>query len=161
LLVYKLPPQPTRLRIQAWRRLQALGAIYLQDGVAALPSRPDLVENLRYIADSMQKGGGTAISLVASSGSDADRLEIEQRFRAAADARMNEILASLDKFALSLDENFNAESVCKLDEALKRERIGYLKVRRLNFFGSELEGLVEARLSELKERIHAFGGTTK
>ncbi|MDQ1548465.1 MAG: hypothetical protein QOD27_123, partial [Microbacteriaceae bacterium] len=34
-LIYKIPPEPTRLRAGAWRRLKSLGAIYLQNSVAA------------------------------------------------------------------------------------------------------------------------------
>src|SRR5215203_6083390 len=36
-LVYKLPAEPTRLRASVWRKLKAAGAVYLQNGVAALP----------------------------------------------------------------------------------------------------------------------------
>jgi hypothetical protein len=31
-LVYKLPPEPTRLRASVWRKLKAAGAVYLQNG---------------------------------------------------------------------------------------------------------------------------------
>src|SRR5215210_8900163 len=36
-LIYKLPAEPTRLRASVWRKLKAAGAVYLQNGVAALP----------------------------------------------------------------------------------------------------------------------------
>jgi hypothetical protein len=37
LLVYRIPAEPTRLRAMVWRRLKALGAVYLQNSAAALP----------------------------------------------------------------------------------------------------------------------------
>src|SRR5262249_30714465 len=37
LLIYRVPPEPTRLRAAVWRRIKSLGAIYLQNSVAALP----------------------------------------------------------------------------------------------------------------------------
>ena len=37
LLVYRLPREPSRHRVAVWRKLRDLGALYLQDGVAALP----------------------------------------------------------------------------------------------------------------------------
>ena len=37
LLVYRVPPEPSRLRSAVWRRLKSLGAIYLQNSAAALP----------------------------------------------------------------------------------------------------------------------------
>ncbi|MCW2942968.1 MAG: ChrB protein, partial [Actinomycetia bacterium] len=36
-LVYKVPAEPTRLRAGVWRKIKGLGAIYLQNSVAALP----------------------------------------------------------------------------------------------------------------------------
>lgn len=39
-LVYKVPAVTSRLRAAVWRRLKALGAVYLQHGVAALPWSP-------------------------------------------------------------------------------------------------------------------------
>ncbi len=161
LLIYKPPPQPTRLRIQAWRRLQSVGSIYLQDGVAALPNRPDLDENLRYIASSIVEAGGSAITLRASGTSEFDEDEIEAKFRAAADARMVELLASVERVADSLAEVGSLDSLSKIDDALKRERLAYLKARRLNYFGSELETQVDSRLKELSAQLRRFGGTTK
>ena len=37
-MAYKLPAGPTRLRAGVWRKLKAAGAVYLQNGVAALPT---------------------------------------------------------------------------------------------------------------------------
>jgi hypothetical protein len=37
LMVYRLPREPSRHRVAVWRKLRDLGALYLQDGVAALP----------------------------------------------------------------------------------------------------------------------------
>lgn len=161
LVVYKLPPQPTRLRIQAWRRLQSVGAVYLQDGVAALPNRPDLDENSRYLASSIIEAGGIAILLRASGMGENDEAEIEAKFRVAADSRMEELLGNLDRIDDRLSELGSLDSLAKLDEALKRERLAYLKARRLNYFGSELEPEVDLRLKELTARVRSFGGTSK
>ena len=37
-LIYRVPPVPTRLRSTVWRRIKSLGAIYLQNSAAALPA---------------------------------------------------------------------------------------------------------------------------
>lgn len=161
LLIYKLPPQPTRLRIQAWRRLQSVGAIYLQDGVAVLPNRADLDENLRYIARSVVEAGGTAISLRSSGIGEVDEGEIESRFRAAADARMEELAENLARLGEQLSEVRSLPALAKFDDALKRERLAYLKARRLNYFGSELEAQIEASLKELAGRVRTYGGSLK
>lgn len=41
LLVYKLPPEPSRYRAAGWRKFKAVGAVYLPNGVAALSTMPE------------------------------------------------------------------------------------------------------------------------
>ena len=36
-LIYTLPPEPTRKRAFVWRELKKIGAVYLRDGVCLLP----------------------------------------------------------------------------------------------------------------------------
>ena len=50
LLIYTVPSEPTRLRAAIWRELKKVGAVYLRDGVCALPARPETKESLRVIA---------------------------------------------------------------------------------------------------------------
>ena len=60
ILIYKIPPQPSRLRAGIWRKLKAAGAIYLQNGVAALPAGPTSERALRRIGQQVRGMGGTA-----------------------------------------------------------------------------------------------------
>ena len=153
LLAYKLPPQPTRLRIQVWRKLQGLGAIYLQDGVAVVPSREDLDENLSYIASSVQEMGGTATLLKSSGLSEKDNQQIVKKFQIAADSRLDETLEGLDDLLQAVKEVESPHDLEKAEDELKRERHAYLKTRRLNFFGSAKEVRVEKKLDAIRSAI--------
>jgi hypothetical protein len=59
-LVYKLPAEPTRLRASVWRKLKAAGAVYLQNGVAALPADAAGERAMRGAAQEVRDLGGTA-----------------------------------------------------------------------------------------------------
>ena len=48
LLIYRVPPEPTRLRSTVWRRIKSLGAIYLQNSVAARPSAPKTSRSVTF-----------------------------------------------------------------------------------------------------------------
>ena len=37
---------PPALRVQVWRRLRALGALYLQQSVCLLPDRPEFLDRI-------------------------------------------------------------------------------------------------------------------
>ncbi|HVX23136.1 MAG TPA: Chromate resistance protein ChrB [Acidimicrobiales bacterium] len=57
-LIYKVPAEPTRQRATVWRRLKGLGAVYLQDGVAALPDSPHAERSLRTLRSEIAGFGG-------------------------------------------------------------------------------------------------------
>jgi hypothetical protein len=59
-LVYRIPSEPTRLRAAAWRRLKALGAVYLQNSVAALPMSTAAERSLRKLQHEIVGMSGTA-----------------------------------------------------------------------------------------------------
>lgn len=160
MLVYKLPPQPTRLRIQIWRKLQALGAVYIQDGLAAVPARDDLDENMTYIAASIEEMEGSAVLLKSAGFSAADDQRVIERFQKTADGRLGEILDRLLGLTSTL-EDAPPPVQDQVEEALKKERVAYLKARRLNYFGSALEGEVDQALSGLREILDRLAAGVK
>jgi len=47
MLIYRVPSEPSRLRTAVWRRLKALGAVYVANSVAVLPESPEAGRALR------------------------------------------------------------------------------------------------------------------
>src|SRR5438445_12685571 len=90
LLVYKIPTQPTRLRLQIWRKLQRMGAVYLQDAVCLLPSRPELDENMQYGAENIQEMGRTCHLFSARATLPGWPQQVPKDFRAPADNEHHE-----------------------------------------------------------------------
>src|SRR4030081_2949585 len=66
LLIYRVPPEPTRLRSTVWRRIKSLGAIYLQNSVAALPASATTERALRKLRREIIDMSGTAVLLSCS-----------------------------------------------------------------------------------------------
>jgi hypothetical protein len=58
LLHYKLPPQPSALRVYVWRKLKRLGAILLNDAVWVLPDTPRTAEQFQWLATEIQEMPG-------------------------------------------------------------------------------------------------------
>src|SRR5438105_1542462 len=92
ILIYKIPPQPTRLRLQIWRRLQKMGALYLQDAVCLLPALPEHTENMQYVAAAIEEMGGTCFVFDAGTILPSSPEHIEAQFRQLADSRLDEIV---------------------------------------------------------------------
>ncbi|MEI9889948.1 MAG: hypothetical protein WDN45_04280 [Caulobacteraceae bacterium] len=49
LLIHQLPAKPAYLRVKAWRRMQALGAVALKGSVYALPHSEGAQEDLEWV----------------------------------------------------------------------------------------------------------------
>src|SRR5215218_6498092 len=60
MLVYTVPAKPTRKRAAVWREVKRLGALYLRDGVCALPDTVAARSGLQALADRVLELDGQA-----------------------------------------------------------------------------------------------------
>src|SRR3954453_10404539 len=67
LLIYTVPAAPSRKRAAVWRALKQAGAVYLRDGVCALPQREDTAATLRAIAAKVEEFEGEATLVESAS----------------------------------------------------------------------------------------------
>ena len=153
ILIYKIPAQPTRLRLQVWRQLQRMGALYLHNSAWLVPARAELVENMHYIAGAIEEAGGACQLFFANALLPSGSEQIAAEFRILADSRLDEISHRLDKIQGLIDSAATPSGLERAEEELKRERISYLRARRLAYFGSELEAEVDSRLDKLRYSI--------
>ncbi|WP_427174643.1 Chromate resistance protein ChrB [Arthrobacter sp. 92] len=119
LLTYRMPRVPSGPRVAVWRRLQALGAAQLGDGLVALPADARTREHLDWIADQVRQAGGTAglwLSRPASLGQ-----ERELAAGMAADrAREYQDITAAAHAAAALDAPERARAVKRLRAELRR-----------------------------------------
>ncbi len=139
-LSYRLPREPSRPRLAAWRRLKRLGATLLHDAVWLLPSDAKTREAFEWLADEIKEQGGTAFIWEATSlGLDQDETIVAQ-FRAAADQRYAAIAES-------------AEALRRLGAKPRTSRAG-----RLDHARRQLAGLERAlRLELRRDHFRAAG----
>lgn len=133
LLVYRIPSEPTRLRSGVWRRLKALGAIYVQNSVAALPADSAAERALRTLrAEIAGMDGGSAQLLTAdpiAGGSD-----LVTAYNAARDDEYGEIVDRCQGFLREIEDetakqHFTYGELEENDEDLAKLRGWYDKVR--------------------------------
>ena len=94
LLSSRLPREPSRLRLAAWRRLKRLGAVLLHDAVWILPADPATREAVEWLADEIEEQGGTTFVWEAADLSSAQDRRLVEVFREEANARYAEIGAT-------------------------------------------------------------------
>src|ERR1700753_2457893 len=96
LLIYRVPPEPTRLRSTVWRRIKSLGAIYLQNSVAALPASTANERALRKLRREITDMSGTAMLMSCSVL--AGEAEVRASFQAARNDEYDEIVDKCEDF---------------------------------------------------------------
>jgi hypothetical protein len=95
LLIHQLPPQPLYLRAKIRTRLERAGALPIKNSVYVLPDREDCREDLLWIAQEAEAGGGEAFVCTAEflAGLSSDALV--RRFREAADRAYGELAVQI------------------------------------------------------------------
>src|SRR5690242_12315883 len=101
LLVYRVPSEPTRLRAAVWRRLKGLGAIYLQNSVAALPAGTRSERALRKLRAEILDMAGTATLLACTALQ--GEAEVRGAFQSARDDEYEEIVDKCGDFLAGIE----------------------------------------------------------
>ena len=139
LLVYRIPPEPSRLRSAVWRRLKSLGAIYLQNSAAALPASVGAERALRKLRSEILDMGGSAVLL--SCAVLAGAAEVHAAFQAARDDEYEEVVDRCEDFLAQVKKEHAAGhySYAELEENevdLEKLQKWFARVRDRDVFGA-------------------------
>ena len=120
LLTYKVPAEPAKRRIALWRKLKALGAVYLQSGVCVLPHVDSHVRRLKLLQNEITTMDGDAVLLETVG---FDRVQ-EQKVIARFSSERNEACRNSSAGAMTSKQRSgrNAESVSSLMRKSRRTR---------------------------------------
>jgi hypothetical protein len=135
ILIYQLPREPSRHRVAVWRKLKALGALYLQDGAAALPEDAVTREQLEWLQLRVKEAGGEATLWEALPNTVAEGRSLVEEFRASRKAAYKDLISAADH--LRRKAELGADGAPLLEELGKMER-EFRAERRRDYFRSPL-----------------------
>ena len=152
MLIYRVPSEPTRLRASVWRRLRNLGAIYVQNSVAAAPRTPQserLLRTLRNEIVGKMEGMALLISTTSIIGED----DLVQMYNSARDDEYEEILDKCVDFHAGVAKEVEARHFTygeleENEEDLNKLRGWYEKVRARDVLGARREPEVVTALED-------------
>ena len=101
-LVYKIPRNPSKIRVYVWRKLKKLGAVLLHDSVWCLPSHPKTKEQLQWLTVEIQELGGEASLWESHLVLGINEESIIKEFLSQVDKEYEEILEELKKEEVDL-----------------------------------------------------------
>ena len=159
LLIYRIPSEPSRLRAAVWRRLKSLGAVYVQNSVAALPSGDGAERALRRLRREILEMEGTAVLMSCSAlvgGQDVLAL-----FQGARDSEYEEILDKCQDFHAGLEKEYVAHHFTygELEEnevELVKLNNWYGKVLARDVFGASTRSTAQEALEACAQALEAY-----
>ncbi|OLT49219.1 hypothetical protein BJF85_10195 [Saccharomonospora sp. CUA-673] len=91
------------LRVTVWRKLRSLGALYLQQSVCLLPAEPEVVRQVRRLADKVRQQGGSARVLTMRFADRDEERGVIAEFNTARDDEYAEMLERLPELRKELE----------------------------------------------------------
>jgi hypothetical protein len=154
LLVYRMPREPSRHRVAVWRKLRDLGALYLKDGVAALPEDAVTREQLEWLQLRVREAGGEATLWEGRPGTVAEEAELVDAFRSSREETYRDIIAGAERLRRKAEMGGGSVLVQlgKLERAFRAER-------RRDYFRSPLRVEAAQALKAAREAVRASGGS--
>jgi DNA-binding transcriptional regulator PaaX len=158
-LIYRVPPEPTRLRSTVWRRIKSLGAIYLQNSAAALPASAATERALRKLRREILDMSGTAILL--SCDVLAGESDVYSAFQAARNDEYEEIVDRCEDFLRQVKKEYtdNHFTYAELEENevdLVKLRNWFAKVRERDAFDADGRQAAEKALDQCEQSLEAY-----
>lgn len=161
LLTYKVPAEPTSKRMALWRRLKALGAVYLQNGVCLLPKTDDHVRKLKVLENDIASMEGECVLLETIA---LDRLQEDKviaRFKADRNDQYRELLGRCQDFEAEIAKEIAIRkfTYAELDEEetdLKKLQTWFEKIRKLDFYDAPLAATAAERLKQCEALLDSY-----
>jgi hypothetical protein len=165
-LLFFLPTRHGQARVRAWRRLQRLGAVLLNNAAYTLPASAESREDFEWIRQEIVSAGGQATVLVARSPDAAAEDAILAAFRAARRCDFEQLAAGASKLVRLAGRRTGKPPTRQLTQGIRRIRERFAEKAAIDFVDTPERDDVTALLSRLDEltgrnrTMHAARTTT-
>jgi hypothetical protein len=161
LLTYKVPAEPATKRVALWRKIKALGAIYLQNGVCVLPRSDENIRRLKMMENDISEMGGEAVLLETTALDSGQNDKVIARFRADRDEHYKEFIGRCDEFEKEIAkeitiQKFTYAELEEEDTDLRKLQDWLEKIKRLDFYGALLANQATERLRGCERALDAY-----
>jgi hypothetical protein len=132
LLIHQIPPKPDYFRVKVRRRLQRIGAVALKNSVYLLPSRPETIEDFRWLRREITADGGEATVCEASFIEGITVTELEGMFAVERDGEYAEVVMGVQR----LGEPPGGAEPAGVAAELGRLRRRLQEIEAIDYFGA-------------------------
>lgn len=159
LLTYRVPREPTRLRATVWRRIKSLGAVYVQNSVAALPDSPANERAMRSLRREIVEFGGASQVMRAKALAGAG--DLVEMYNSARDEEYTEIIDKCGDFLDEIEKETTASHLTyaeleENEEDLIKLNTWLAKVTKRDTLGASRRNDAAAALDECRAALEGF-----
>jgi hypothetical protein len=158
---YKPGPGRSNTRVAIWRALKDLGASYLQQGVALLPSSAEARESFEALKARVESQKGSATLSTLCFLAEDDEASIVGEFNDARREEYEEVANNCESFSAELDRTLDRDeySFSELEEGsaeIAKLTRWLERISRRDYFGAKGRAATEAALDRLNKRLAAY-----
>ena len=154
IMTYRLPREPSGPRVAAWRKLKALGALYLQDGAVALPEDAVTREQLEWLQLQIREAQGDATLWQAQPTAVGENDALVAAFQSAREEAYRELMTRAERIQRKAElggGNALAEELNKLEREFRVER-------KRDYFRSPLRKEAAEALKAARQAVRQRSG---
>jgi hypothetical protein len=160
-LSYRVPTEPSALRVASWRALKQLGAVKLGDGVYLAPNTPTCTAAIEELGARIRSGGGIAVAMAATGLNVGDEALLGQAFE---EARADEF-GQVGRSAIKLSEHIAREEatddyrfaeVDTLEEELEKVRRQFQRALDRDHLSSPAREAAASAVSDAARALSRF-----
>lgn len=152
---------PASLRVQVWRKLRSLGAVYVQQSVCLLPARDPVLRELRRLLARVRGEGGTARMLTVELPDRSEYDDLVAEFNTARDVEYAEVVERTPAFLaeIEMETQRGRATYAEVEESeadLDRFKTWLGKITARDYFAAPGGAAARAAVAECEQALAVF-----
>ncbi len=161
LLTYKVPAEPSKLRVGIWRRIRGMGAVYLQNSICVLPTSAEHQRQLRMVQSDIEQAGGEAVIFETKALDARQEERVVAYFKRDREQDYEEFLEKCDDYKKEIEKEVQAghysfAEIKENDEDLKKLKNWLERIKVVDFYGAPARATAEQQLVECEALLENY-----
>lgn len=161
LLTYKIPAEPTKIRVGIWRRIRSLGAVYLQNSICVLPLTAEHQRQLRMVQSDIEQVGGEAVIFETQALDAKQKERVVAYFKRDREQDYEEFLEKCADYKKEIEKEVRAgrysfAEIKENDEDLKKLKNWLERIKVVDFYGAPARAAAEQQLVECEALLENY-----
>jgi hypothetical protein len=156
---YKVPNEPSTIRVRVWRTLKALGVVYIQQSVCVAPDTAEVKKEIQSIKKLIETNEGEALFLEVNNFTAETEKQLFELFNKQRIAEYEELLEGCKNFLIETETRkgkFTYHEVEENEAEFGKLNRWHKKIKKRDFFSCPNSLQAKQLLDECEQKIGVF-----